>query len=253
MEEGTGRKSHPGNHHDGTTWTGRSRVAAAGRSMGSVCLPWNPALPRHLQGTPLGFQCNDQSARGFTRATFPTGHHHPAPNRLALPFARRRRPLCTSTTRRKESRHNRNRLDAGRRPANPLHLLAGRLRGGLPLLRHRPTRPGPQSNCRGNRRTGAGRSRRAQRGVAPPHQRRPDGSGRTTPQLRCHAQSRAAAQRPQSHGDSAAAHHPFHLRHRAGHRKDEAGGNPAQTRHLAQRLEQRAALGNHPHQPQVEH
>ena len=71
-------------------------------------------------------------------------------------------------------------LIPSRQPAHPLHLLAGRVRAGLRLLRHRPDGVPPEPEPLRDRRPGA-------RGRAP-------GPGRQADQHRLHGHGRAAAQ-----------------------------------------------------------
>ncbi len=133
----------------------------------------------------------------------------------------------------------RDRADALRGAGDRVRLVAGWLRDGLRVLRHRASRLRPPSVDRGDR--GAGRARGSASPVArPPRvQRRVHGHGRTARELRPHVGGDApAARRPRSVGP---APHDLdrrdHSRHPAHGRRVIAG----EPRGLAPRRERRAA------------
>ena len=84
-----------------------------------------------------------------------------------------------------------------RREDHAVHLVAGRLRGRLPVLRDREARPQAQPRRRRDRRPGLPRAAPARRGRARPqaHEPRLHGDGRAAPQLRQHGASRCASSR----------------------------------------------------------
>ena len=81
---------------------------------------------------------------------------------------------------------DRERADPRRRQDHAVHLVAGRLRGRLPVLRDREAGPQAQPRRRRDRRSGLPRAAAARRGRsrAPDHEPRLHGHGRAAPQLR---------------------------------------------------------------------
>ena len=102
---------------------------------------------------------------------------------------RRRRAHPQDAVAAARRRAGRERAHALPRPGHRLHLQPGRLRHGLPVLRHRPERPDPQPLRRrdhrpGGRRRGGDGQRRDPRRPRPAVQRRLHGHGRAAGQLR---------------------------------------------------------------------
>ena len=97
------------------------------------------------------------------------------------------------------------------RAAHAVHQLAGRLRGGLPVLRDGRARPGPRPRDRRDRRPGPPRRPQPRGRREAPDQRRVHGHGRAAAQPRPGAGVDRRAQRPAPAGPRRAAHHGVDL------------------------------------------
>ena len=113
------------------------------------------------------------------------------------------------------------RADALQRPRHPVHLLRGRLRHELPLLRHRPDGPDPQPLRRGDSRAGAhrqqdARPRRAPRWHRPRLEHRVHGHGGAVGELPARGHRVPAPERPGPGGlrRGCPPHHRLHRRSR---------------------------------------
>ena len=145
-------------------------------------------------------------------------------------------------------RARRVRADALPGPRHRLRLQPGRLRHGLPVLRHRPGRSPAQHVDRRDRRAGRRRcpldgARRGPRRSGPRLQRRVHGHGRAAGQLQGRHRCRAPPRRPVAGrpGHERPRHHGLHGRPRAAHQPADRGGHPGHARAEPARARRRAA------------
>ncbi|CAA9238975.1 MAG: 23S rRNA (adenine(2503)-C(2))-methyltransferase @ tRNA (adenine(37)-C(2))-methyltransferase, partial [uncultured Blastococcus sp.] len=163
-------------------------------------------LPRRPAGPPLLPRGHRPGADDRPAWRGPGGAHRGAAARAADRRAapdRRQRPHAQDLVAAARRRPRRERAHALSRPRHRLHLQPGRLRHGVPVLRHRAGGADPQPVGRGDHRAGRGGRgrdgrRRAGRRAWPALQRRLHGHGRAAGQLRPRPQDPRRAAHPRA-------------------------------------------------------